>query len=91
MQFVRNLLIEQRRRTIGALMGHIEERVYPRLPAAERKDLRDKVLATVNAYHDICLDILKSSVSDGTVVNEEAVRMLTEMHAAMTARSSRRV
>lgn len=86
MQFVRNLLIEQRRRTVGALMGHIEERVYPRLPAAERKELRDKVLQTVNAYHDICLDVLKSSVNDGSVVNEEALRLLAEIHGTVVRR-----
>lgn len=86
MQFVKNLLIEQRRRTVGSLMGHIEEKVYPRLPAHERKDLRDKVLQTVNAYHDVCLDVLKSSVNDGSVVNEEAIRLLAEIHGHVVGR-----
>ena len=86
MSFVKNLLIEQRRRTVGALMGHIEEKVYSRLTPPERKELRDKVLQTVNAYHDICLDILKSSVNDGSVVNEQALELLAEIHTRVVGR-----
>lgn len=87
MQFVRNLLIEQRRRTVGTLMTHIEEKVYPRLPAAERQALRERVLSSVNAYHDVCLDILKSSVNDGSVVNEEALTLLAEIHNRVVGRA----
>lgn len=85
MQFVRNLLIEQRKRAVGSLMGHIETAVYPRLTVGEQKVLREKVLTTLSAYHDVCLDILKSSVADGTVVNEEALQMLSDIHSQVGA------
>jgi hypothetical protein len=84
MQFVRNMLAEQRKRMVGSLMQHIEAHVYPHLPEAERVELRKKVLSATSAYHDICLDMLKASVNDGSVINDEAVRLLarlnTEVH-----------
>ena len=79
-EFVRNMLVEQRKRTVGTLMQHIEKNVYPRLPAEERNALRTKVLETIGGYHDLCLDMLKASVSDGSIVNEEAVRLMTVLN-----------
>jgi hypothetical protein len=43
--------------------------------------LRDKVLTSTSAYHDVCLDLLKASVNDGSVVNEEAVRLMAELNS----------
>lgn len=83
MQFIKNLLAEQRRRMVASLMQHIEAHVYPHLPERERVELRQKVLTTTSAYHDICLDVLKSSVSDGSVVNEEAMRVLGRLDSGL--------
>lgn len=80
-EFVRNLLTEQRRRLVGTLLGHIDRNIAPRLTAAEQKELREHTMRAVNAYHDVVLDIVKSSVSDGTVLNERALQLLVEMHA----------
>lgn len=79
--FVRNLLLEQRKRMIGTLMTHMENKVYPRLNPAERKELRDKVLSATQPYHDTCLDMLKASVDDGAVINEEAVRVMADLNS----------
>lgn len=79
-EFVRNLLIEQRKRLVSSLMEYSERNVYPRLNDAERKALRDKVLASVGVYHDTCLDILKASVNDGSIVNEVALDAIAELH-----------
>lgn len=85
MSFIRNLLNEQRRRMVGSLMTHIEQRVYPHLPESERKELRSRVLAAVGQYHDTCLDMLKASVVDDTVVNQEAVETLARMDRNLAA------
>lgn len=81
-EFVRNVLIEQRKRMVAGLMKYVEENVYPKLTPQERKALRDKVLATVNPYHDACLDMVKAStaVDDGTLINEEALRLMAELN-----------
>lgn len=81
MSFAKRMLIEQRRRMVGALMQHIEDEVYPHLPEPEQAALRRKVLASVGQYHDVCLDILKAATSSDMVVNDEALRMITAMHA----------
>ena len=38
-------------------------------------------MQAINAYHDVVLDIVKSSVNDGTVLNEEALRVIHDTHA----------
>lgn len=81
--FVRNLLGEQRKRMVGTLMGYLEREVYPQLNARQQRALRDKVLAATAPYHDACLDMLKASVNDGTVVNEEALRLISELNTRL--------
>lgn len=79
MQFVQNMLAQQRKRVVGSLMKYIESEVYPRLNEDEQRALRQKILAAVGMYHDVCLDMLKASVEDGSVVNEEALRLLAHI------------
>jgi hypothetical protein len=83
--FVRNLLIEQRKRLTGSIMVHAEKNIYPQLTLAQQRAFREKVLASVGAYHDTCLDILKASVSDGSLVNAEALSLITAIHADVSA------
>ena len=78
--FVRNLLIEQRKRLIGSIMAHAEKNLWADLSPTQQRALREKVLSAVGAYHDTCLDILKASVNDGFVVNEEALQLLRDIH-----------
>jgi hypothetical protein len=82
-EFVRNLLIEQRRRVVGSIMTHAEKNVFPTLSPAQQRVFRDKVLSSIGVYHDTCLDILKASVDDGSVVNADALSMITEIHQAV--------
>jgi len=82
-EFVRNLLGEQRKRLTGAIMTHAEQTFYERLSVKERNEFRDKVLSSISQYHDTVLDILKSSVDDGFMVNEDALRMIAQIHAAV--------
>lgn len=83
--FVRNILTEQRKRMVGSLMQYMEREVYPKLTRDEQKSLREKVLNATISYHDVCLDVLKASVSDGSVVNEEAVRLMAELNSRLQA------
>ena len=79
-EFVRNLLIEQRKRVVSSIMTHSEKSIFPSLSATQQKIFRDKVLSSIGAYHDTCLDILKASVNDGSVVNAEALDLLQDIH-----------
>lgn len=79
--FVRRLLSESRSRLIGALMNMLEAEAFARLTAAQRKTVRDRVMSQVGVYHDMCLDILKASVDDGTTtLNEELLLALREFN-----------
>lgn len=80
MQFIRNLLGEQRRRAVGMLMGYVEVEVYPHLSPAARRELRAQVMRAIDGYHVVVLDILKSSIDDGTsVLNQEFLTLLAEL------------
>lgn len=81
MQFVRRLLGEQRKRAVASILSAIEAKTD--LPEAERRELRNQVLAAINQYHDTALDILKSSVDDGSQVNPEALRLIAEFNRIM--------
>lgn len=85
MQFARNMLNEQRRRLIGNLMTYIEGNVYRHLSPDEQRELRKRVLTAVGAYHDVCVDMLKASIDDGTVINEDAVRLMAQLSRQMDA------
>lgn len=84
--FARQLAVEQRKRLVGSLMDHLEKRVYPHIPQDERKALRDKVMSSVGVYHDFVIDCLKATVGGDAVVNEEALRLIGEIHTAVRAR-----
>ena len=81
--FVRNLLIEQRKRLVGSIMLHAEKNMYSSMSVTQQRAFREKVLASVGTYHDTCLDILKASVNDGSVVNGEALELIRDMHQRM--------
>lgn len=84
-QFVRNLMGETRKRAIGSLMTYIEREVYPSLNERQQKDLRQRVLACITQYHEVTLDVLRSSINDGAAVNEDALVILTRMEGKLTA------
>lgn len=83
MEFVQNLAKEQRKRLVGSLMTFAEQEMYPYLPDDVKKRYREKVLQTTGQYHDMVLDCLKASISDSTVVNEQALEMLRQIHQAV--------
>lgn len=87
-EFVRNLLIEQRKRVIGSIMSYSEANLFPSLSVTQQRAYRDKVLSSVGAYHDTCLDMLKASIDDGSVVNAEALELLRDINTKVSGRRS---
>ena len=85
MQFVRNVLNEQRRRLTGALMQYLEANVYQHLTDTQQRELRRRVIAAIGQYHDTCLDMLKASVADGSVLNEDAIELIARLDGNVTA------
>lgn len=82
-QLARNMLVEQRRRMVGSLMNFMETEVYPLLDPKEQRALRSKVIGATSQYHDVCLDLLKSAVPDGTVGNDAALEQLASQVAGL--------
>jgi uncharacterized protein YutE (UPF0331/DUF86 family) len=89
MQFVRNMLVEQRKRLVGTVMKYIENEVYPKLTEMERRALRKRILTAVDSYHDVCLDMLKASVDDGLTINDEAARLLARLNTEIASLKER--
>lgn len=78
--FVRNLMLEQRKRLVGSLLSGIEQSDwYPELDNQERKQLRERVLSSVGSYHDVVLDVLKAATPDA-IVSDDAIRLLQAVH-----------
>lgn len=90
MSFVRNFLGQRRRRMLASLMRYIEEEVYQYLPEEKRKSLRNRVLQTVNEYHDSVIDVVATSVDDGAVQNEEVLNRLASLSTRIDAALGRR-
>lgn len=78
--FLKNMLTESRKRVVGSLMSYMEQNVYPNLTPQEQTELRAKVLTSVGAYHDCCLDMLKASVNDGSISNEYLLEAIYDLH-----------
>lgn len=73
-------MVEQRKRMVGSTMSYMENADWwPVLQPEERKQLREHVLKSVNAYHDVVLDVLKAATPD-VLVSDDAVRLLQAVH-----------
>lgn len=80
-EYVKRVLVERRKRLVGTILGQAEKVVYPQLTRSQQDAFRDCVLRAVGSYHDVALDLLSASIDDGGMVNEEALRILTEVHS----------
>jgi hypothetical protein len=78
--FIRNMLSRQRRRALAIILNYSERAFYERLTIDEQAHFRSVVLSAVSSYHDACLDMLESSVNDGMLLNEEAVRVVAQFN-----------
>ncbi len=81
------MLKTSRRRLVGSLMGYLEQNVYPSLSEPERERLRNKVLASVDGYHDFALDLVTVYADEqAAAVNEEFLALLEQIHRAVVGR-----
>ncbi len=75
---VRQLLIERRKRTVGAIMQYAERELYPGMSTRQQSEFRAKVLEAIGGYHDLMIDLSRSLTGDA-VVNEEALSILRRL------------
>jgi hypothetical protein len=78
--FVRNMLTRQRKRALAIIMGHAERSFYDRLTVEQQTEFRKAVLGAVSSYHEACIDLVESSVNDGMMLNDDAVRLMAELN-----------
>lgn len=71
---IKRLAIEQRRRLIASVMNAVESEQ----DVARR---RERVIGSINVYHDFLLDIIKVGDEDG-IRNEEALALIAQVHAS---------
>lgn len=76
---VRDFLKHRRDRALGTILGHAEQKVYPKLSEMEQQALRRAVLDAINGYHDSVLDLVKAEDTTGTVRNEEVLATLDRL------------
>lgn len=81
---VRNFLTNRRNRAVGAVMGHAEREIFPKLSAAEQEAFRRTVRDALNGYHDAVLDLVKAE-DDTHVRNEEVVAAIERLERKVTA------
>lgn len=81
---VRNFLKARRDRALGAIMGHAEREMFPKLSTTEQVAFRKVVLESLNSYHDSALDLFKSDI--GTVRNDELINLLSRVEARLDQR-----
>lgn len=76
----KELLDRQRKRLLATVLGHCEQSAWwTKLTPLQQRQLREKVLTAVGAYHDLMLDLMRSS-DDGTVQNEIALELLDKIY-----------
>ena len=82
MDQLRRLAGEARKRAVGGILAAAENSPWwDRLTTPEQRAHRDKVIGSINAYHDVVLDMIKVSQADA-LVNEETLRVIQQVHAA---------
>jgi hypothetical protein len=81
MSTTNELLQAQRKRVVASILGHAEREIYPLLSPLQRTTFRNKVLTSIDVYHDLVMDLIKVYEGrDDSVVNEEMLRLLRGIH-----------
>lgn len=79
---VRRLAIAQRKRLIASILNDIENSEwYTELTDVEKRALRDKILSSINTYHDFILDVINVG-EDDYARNAHALDMIAQVHAS---------
>lgn len=73
---------EQRRRLVGAILGHAEREFYADLTPVQQQAFRAKVLASVGSFGDFVIDVVRG-ISQGSYVNDEVIKMFAEINSQL--------
>ncbi len=76
---VTRLLVEQRKRTVAAVLGHLEREVFAYLPPEVQRDTREKIRSAIDGFSDVMRDLIKVSRDDG-VRNEVSLTVIQQIH-----------
>lgn len=87
---VRRLAVAQRKRLIASILNEIENSDwYTELTDVEKRVLRDKVLNSINTYHDFILDIINVGEDDYTR-NAHALTLIEQIHQSQRRLETRK-
>lgn len=82
---VARLLMEQRKRLIASILGAAETSPWwGKLSVQEQRAHREKVLAAIGVFYDLCRDIVKVS-NDDSVRNDLALSLIQQVHDGQRA------
>lgn len=84
---VRNFLKARRDRALGAILGHAERELFPKLNPTEQAVFRKVVLEALNSYHDTALDLFKSDT--GSVRNDEIFDLLSRIEDKLDSKADK--
>ncbi len=76
---LRKLLVVQRRRLVGTILGFAERELYPQISKDQQQAFRAKVLTAVEGYHDLVMDIVGVAEDDNVIINAEALELLRDI------------
>ncbi len=76
---IRRLLVSQRRRLVGTILGFAERELYGDLTDEQKLGFRTKVLNAVDAYHELTLDIIGATNDPNEIINTEALELLRDI------------
>jgi hypothetical protein len=78
---LRRLAVKQRRRMLASLLSAAENSPWwPKLSNAEKSTFRDKVIDSVNGYHDVMLDVISVGAED--LRSADVMGLLEQVHAS---------
>jgi hypothetical protein len=78
---VRRLAVQQRKRVVAGILGAAEHSAWwSRLSERERVEYRNKVLGSLNTYHDFMLDVI--SVGDEDPHSQQVIQLLEAVHSS---------
>ena len=87
---VREMLSRQRRRAVGAILGYAESQPwYEGMTRQQQVAYREKVLASMSAYHDVVLDIVATLDGSGGIYNDRALELLEAIHGMVSPHRER--
>lgn len=74
---MRKFLKARRDRTVGAILGFLEESLRESMTDEQWEDTRQVVIGAVNSYHDTVLDLMRSD--DDTLRNDHVVELMEKV------------